>query len=136
MNEGFPEYPYASSIVIHESTIFVGGAEKSVWSRSLNELTVVEDESLIIPIEYSLSQNYPNPFNPSTAIRYTIPSNEFVTLKIYNILGSEITTLVNQKQASGSYEVLFNTTDLPSGIYFYQISTSSFTQVKKMLLLK
>ena len=89
-----------------------------------------------IPQEYLLEQNYPNPFNPSTKIRYSIPSNEFVTLKIYNILGSEVATLVNQKQASGSYEVSFNATDLTSGIYFYQISTSNFTQVNKMMLVK
>ena len=89
-----------------------------------------------IPQDYLLEQNYPNPFNPSTKIRYSIPNNEFVSLKIYNILGSEVATLVNQKQAGGSYEVSFNGTDMTSGIYFYQISTSNFTQVNKMMLIK
>ncbi|MCP5061125.1 MAG: T9SS type A sorting domain-containing protein [Ignavibacteriae bacterium] len=99
-------------------------------------VTDVKQNNNSIPHEYLLEQNYPNPFNPSTKIRYSIPSFEFVTLKIYNILGSEVATLVNQKQTSGSYEVSFNATDLTSGIYFYQISTSNFTQVNKMMLLK
>ncbi|MEE9430031.1 MAG: T9SS type A sorting domain-containing protein [Melioribacteraceae bacterium] len=99
-------------------------------------ITGVERKSNSIPQEFLLEQNYPNPFNPSTKIRYSLPSNEFVTLKIYNILGSEVATLVNQKQTSGSYEVNFNGSDLTSGIYFYQISTSKFNQVRKMLLVK
>ncbi len=86
--------------------------------------------------DYSLNQNYPNPFNPTTVISYQIPNSEFVTLKIYNILGSEIATLVNNKQSAGTYKVNFDASNLTSGIYFYQIQAGEFTQVRKMLLLK
>jgi len=99
-------------------------------------ITGVEQKWSEIPQKYLLEQNYPNPFNPSTKIKYSIPNNEFVTLKIYNILGSEVTTLVNQKQASGNYEVSFDASDLTSGIYFYQISSGKFNQVRKMMLVK
>ncbi len=86
--------------------------------------------------DFSLNQNYPNPFNPTTVISYQIPNSEFVTLKIYNILGSEIATLVNNKQSAGTYKVNFDASNLTSGIYFYQIQAGEFTQVRKMLLLK
>ncbi|MEE9430622.1 MAG: T9SS type A sorting domain-containing protein, partial [Melioribacteraceae bacterium] len=99
-------------------------------------ITNVKKDNLSIPTEFKLEQNYPNPFNPSTTIRYSIPSNEFVTLKIYNILGSEVANLVNKKQTSGSYQVNFDASNITSGIYFYKISTSKFNQVKKMLLVK
>jgi len=89
-----------------------------------------------LPVEYKLSQNYPNPFNPTTQIQYTLPNNESVTLKIYNLLGSEVATLVNQNQPAGSYEINFDASNLTSGIYFYQISAGNFNQVRKMMLVK
>ena len=92
---------------------------------------------------FELFQNYPNPFNPSTKIRFTIPSKtqsgvegSLVTLKIYDILGSEVTTLVNEEKSTGSYEILFDGSTLPSGVYFYQLSVGSFIETKKMILLK
>ena len=98
------------------------------------------------PTEYSLSQNYPNPFNPSTTIKYSIAnvgtssrsagSLQQVELKIYDILGREVTTLVNKKQSAGSYEVQFDASNLTSGVYFYQLQSGSFMESKKMLLLK
>jgi len=86
--------------------------------------------------DYKLQQNYPNPFNPSTKIRFSIPSNEFVTLKVYNVLGSEIVTLINDELNAGSFEVDFNASGLNSGVYFYVISTKNFTSTRKMILLK
>ena len=88
------------------------------------------------PENYSLSQNYPNPFNPSTSISFTITKSTFVTLKIFNILGSEITTLVNQVTPSGKYEIKFDAKNLPSGIYLYTITAGEFVDTKKMLLMK
>ena len=90
----------------------------------------------MIPEKFNLEQNYPNPFNPSTKIRFSIPSNEFVALKIYNVLGSEITTLVNDDLHAGSYEVDFNSEGLTSGVYFYTLSTNNFTNTRKMILTK
>jgi hypothetical protein len=99
----------------------------------------VDDEIPSQPIEFSLSQNYPNPFNPSTNIQYTVGSQQFVTLKIYDVLGNEVATLVNEESAAGGageYEVEFNAINLPSGIYFYQLKAGSFIQTRKMLLIK
>jgi len=101
----------------------------------------VEDETPNLATEFSLSQNYPNPFNPSTSIQYAVSSKQFVSLKVYDVLGNEITTLVNEELPAGEYEVKFDSRDLihqtlPSGIYFYQLKTGSFIQTKKMLLLK
>jgi len=86
--------------------------------------------------DYKLIQNYPNPFNPSTKISYSIKEDGFVTLKVYDILGVEIATLVNEQKTAGSYEADFNASHLPSGMYIYKLHASSFTDVKKMLLTK
>lgn len=88
------------------------------------------------PNDYSISQNYPNPFNPATTIVYALPKEGMVTLRIYNILGQVVSTLVNQNQATGTYTVNFNANDLSSGIYFYNIQAGNFNQVKKMMLIK
>lgn len=88
------------------------------------------------PKSYRLLQNYPNPFNPSTKMNYSVPENCFVTLRIFDVLGREISTLVNEKKSPGTYEVYFNASNLSSGIYFYQIRTKNYTQTKKMLLLR
>ncbi|MDP2207230.1 MAG: T9SS type A sorting domain-containing protein [Bacteroidota bacterium] len=89
-----------------------------------------------LPTQYQLSNNYPNPFNPKTVIEYSIPREEFVTLKIYNLIGQEVATLKNEIQKAGSYRVNFDGSKLSSGIYFYRLQTSSFTQIKKMALVK
>jgi hypothetical protein len=88
------------------------------------------------PVSYSLSQNYPNPFNPSTTIKFSIQKENLVSLKIYNLLGQEVATLVNQVLKAGSYTYNFNASRLSTGVYFYTINSGSFNQTKKMLLLK
>ena len=98
--------------------------------------TVSAEEEINEPYNYSLSQNYPNPFNHSTTIYYSIPELSNVVLKVYDVLGNEIVTLVNEEKPLGNYEVGFNTTDLTSGIYFYRIWTGQNTITKKMILLK
>ncbi len=99
-------------------------------------VTDVKKDNGVKPITYNLSQNYPNPFNPSTIINFSIPKESIVTLKIYNILGQEVKTLVNDSKAPGSYSVSFNASSLSSGIYLYTLRAGNFFQVKKMLLLK
>jgi len=94
--------------------------------------------------EFSLEQNYPNPFNPSTKIKFTIPTvianetkqSQLVILKVYDVLGSEIATLVNEEKPAGSYEVEFDATGLSSGIYFYRLQAGSFIETKKLILMK
>jgi pimeloyl-ACP methyl ester carboxylesterase len=89
-----------------------------------------------IPNSFYLSQNFPNPFNPFTRIQYAIGSGQFVSLKVYDILGNEIATLVNKEKSAGSYLVEWNATGLPSGVYFYQFKTEWFIETKKMVLIK
>ncbi|MCW9066002.1 MAG: T9SS type A sorting domain-containing protein, partial [Ignavibacteriaceae bacterium] len=85
---------------------------------------------------FALSQNYPNPFNPMTTINYQIPNLNFVTLKIYDVLGSEVVTLVSEEKPAGTYEITWNAGQLPSGIYFFRIQAGSFIETKKMILLR
>ena len=104
----------------------------------------VNESGLNTPDRFILYQNYPNPFNPSTKIRFSVPtaaSRSFVTLKIYNVLGNEVVTLVNEKKPAGTYEVEFsaesgNGTELPSGVYFYRLTAGNLVQTMKMILLK
>ncbi len=90
----------------------------------------------LLPSKFYLSQNYPNPFNPSTTIKYSIPVGSNVVMKLYDVLGKEIKTLVNEFKAPGEYQVQLNANNLPSGIYYYTIHSGSFKDVKKMILLK
>jgi len=109
-------------------------------------LTDIKADSGTYPKEYSLEQNYPNPFNPSTTIKYSIPSVEtphsggagggLVTLKIYDALGQEVATLVNEAQKPGSYDVSFDASSLSSGIYFYKLQSGNYKESKKMILLR
>ena len=102
----------------------------------LSSLIIAQESDISTPNKFSLEQNYPNPFNPSTTIRYSIPSPSSVQLKIYNILGNEIATLVNEELAAGNYNVEYDASNLPSGIYFYTLTTDGFSETKKMTLVK
>jgi hypothetical protein len=93
-------------------------------------------ESILNPSEYSLIQNYPNPFNPSTKIQFSLKSEGLTTLKIYNVIGEEIKTLVNEYKDAGTYQVVFNASNLPSGVYIYKIQSGDFVSSKKMILIK
>jgi hypothetical protein len=95
----------------------------------------VETESQL-PLTFVLEQNYPNPFNPSTTINYQLPIANMVNLKVYNLLGQEVATLVNERQPAGTYKVKFDASDLASGMYIYKIKSGDYNVSKKMLLLK
>lgn len=109
-----------------------------------DSITNVDSEIEGLVNEFRLEQNYPNPFNPSTKIKYTIPSiiasgtkqSQFVSLKVYDVLGNEVATLVNEEKPVGVYEVVFNSSDLSSGVYMYKLIAGSFTDTKKMIVLK
>jgi hypothetical protein len=119
---------------------------QDIWTNAEDKSDAVEDQPAgwvnsvrdldELANKFELSQNYPNPFNPSTLIKFSIPQSNKVTLKVYNLLGQEITTLVNQEMKAGAYEVKFNASQLASGIYFYTINAGNFTSTKKMMLLK
>lgn len=112
------------------------GSKMFVDDLSWSGTSDVEKFGDQIPAEYVLEQNYPNPFNPATTIRYSMSEASFATIKVYDILGNEVETLVNEEQSAGSYEVDFDASGLSSGMYFYKIQAGSFTETKKMLLLK
>ncbi len=119
----------------HESGDF-GFIGNELWCTFISGIpTDVETEG-VTPLDFALSQNYPNPFNPSTTIKYAIPEASFVQLKVYDILGKEVVTLVNGQKAGGNHSVKFDATDLTSGIYFYIITSGNFTATKKLILLK
>ena len=102
-----------------------------------SEIIAVETHrGVSLPKEFELQQNYPNPFNPSTSIEYSVPSSEYVSLKIYDIIGNEVATLVNEQKSAGNYEVKFNASSLTTGMYIYKINAGSFTKVRKMMLVK
>jgi hypothetical protein len=100
------------------------------------EYSSVVDVNFIFANDFSLSQNYPNPFNPSTTIEYQIPQSSFVTIKVYDALGKEVVTLINEEKPAGIHEVNFEPKDLTSGLYLYKIKASNFEQTRKMLFLK
>ncbi len=109
----------------------------ATWNHTLpHTVTGVVSNINETPSGYRLSQNYPNPFNPSTTILYSIPEGGNVELKIFDVLGREVKSLVNQFQNSGSYKITFDASGLPSGVYTYRLSTGTFTESKKMILIK
>ncbi len=123
--------------VVSPQEVYVTGNDRTILKYGL--LTGVEQQPTQ-PTEFMLEQNYPNPFNPSTRIQYTIGSRQFVQLNVYDILGNEIATLVNEEKAAGTYEVEFNEASSirypASGIYFYQLRAGAYLETKKMILMK
>jgi hypothetical protein len=116
-------------------------APKGHWKFNVGGPTGITGNSGEIPVKFFLYQNYPNPFNPSTKIRFDIPSSggigkKNIKLVIYDILGREIYTLVNETLGAGSYEYVFDASNIPSGIYFYRLASESYSETKKMILLK
>lgn len=101
-----------------------------------NNRDMLDVKDLATPKAYELGQNYPNPFNPSTTIEYSVPKDAAVTLKIYDVLGKEVATLVNEQKPTGTYIVNWNASNFSSGLYFYKLTAGEFTQTKKMFLVK
>jgi hypothetical protein len=99
-------------------------------------LTTIQNINGEIPSSFSLSQNYPNPFNPATNIKFAIPKNEFVKITVFDILGKEIVTLVNEQLQPGTYETNWNASNYPSGVYFYRLQADDFSETKRMTLIK
>ncbi len=127
-----------NTLEVFDQYIYAGTSTSGLWKRSLSEIvtSIKEDNINLLAEGYILEQNYPNPFNPSTTIRYSIPTTEFVTLKVYDVLGKEVSTLVNEEKATGNYEVKFNSGNLSSGIYFYSLKAGKFSGTKKLILMK
>jgi hypothetical protein len=106
------------------------------WTDSAKVIVTGINDKITKPLTFNLEQNYPNPFNPKTKIKYSVPNQSLVTLKIFDILGREIETLINEEKTAGIYEIDFDASQLSSGIYFYKIQAGNFVQTKKMILMK
>lgn len=127
----------ACALLVSGSYLYAGTFNTGVWRRPLSEMvTSVEQGSDQLPGNFVLRQNYPNPFNPSTTIGYQLPSNSFVVLRVYDILGREVRILVNEHQIAGEHLVTFDASGLPSGVYFYRLQVGNYTESKKLLLVK
>ena len=117
-------------------TFYLGPGSVDIFQKIMMQKSTDEQLSENIPFEYSLEQNFPNPFNPTTRISFQLPANEFVTLKVYDVLGKEIQTLINEQKSSGEHYIEFDGSNLPSGIYFYKMQAGNFVQTKKFVLMK
>ena len=121
---------------IHPTTneLVIGTHGRSMYKINLNDIVSVDQENTI-PASYVLEQNYPNPFNPTTSIEYSVVSNEYVSLKVYDLLGNEVATLLNQKKEAGKYRVSFDASKFASGVYIYQLTSGSINLSKHMILI-
>ena len=142
-NEGLTDMSigYFGNIAINDTEIFFISYNTNkligVWRRPLSDIITTFAQAIDpLPINYFISQNYPNPFNPSTKISYALPNTGMIKIKVFDLLGQEIATLVNEEKQAGYYEVNFNASSLPSGVYLYRIQSGSFMQTRKMILLK
>jgi S-formylglutathione hydrolase FrmB len=147
-------YPFSTAFadsldklgLVYEFQSFNGGHYNQFTQRAriafefldsvMNKIVGISEELTIQPQTFYLYQNYPNPFNPSTTIEFSLPRSSFVTLKVFNLLGEEIATLLAQEFKAGSHTVNWNPSGAPSGVYFYRLSAGSFVDTKKMLLLR
>jgi photosystem II stability/assembly factor-like uncharacterized protein len=134
MSEGLQNH-LVTALVTDGTEIYLAAYTSWMWRRSLSEVLAVEDDQLN-PNNFSLKQNYPNPFNPSTSIQYAIGSTQFVSLKVYDVLGNEVASLVNEEQQAGEHSVNFEASRISSGVYFYRLETGKFSETKSMILIK
>jgi hypothetical protein len=127
---------FVSALFIHNGKVFAAlSAARGIWSAALPTTRV--DENKTVPRVAALEQNYPNPFNPSTAISFSLSKAEFVTLKVYNMLGKEVASILNrERREAGSNTAIFTAPHLASGAYFYRLTAGGFTETKKMLLMR
>jgi hypothetical protein len=130
--------PRAIDFAPDGNTAYVGsfGTNSLPMMQKIEYVTSVEEVKGQMPKNYTLGENYPNPFNPTTNIKFSIPESGMVTMKVYNTVGQEVATLVQEQKSAGEYNVSFNAGNLPSGVYIYQIQVNDFTASKKMMLMK
>ncbi|MCZ7608682.1 MAG: T9SS type A sorting domain-containing protein [Ignavibacterium sp.] len=133
LNDGQFEILISRVHIIEQTANNLGKYETRIYQP---DSTTSINEKTIIPIKNNLYQNYPNPFNPVTSIQYAIGSKQFVSLKIFNALGEEAASLVNEEKSAGFYKIDFNASHLSSGIYYYKIIAGDFVQTRKMILIK
>jgi hypothetical protein len=131
--------PYGGSIrclAVSGTNLFAGTYGGGLWRRSLSQLVDVKLASREVPAEFTLAQNFPNPFNPSTTIKYELPKASDVRLSVFDILGREVSVLVNERRDAGVHEEKFDGSNLASGLYLYRLQARDFVQTRKLLLVR
>ena len=123
---------------LYTQSYFGWTVEKWNYNGTLPTIAVTGVEQLegVLPQGYGLEQNYPNPFNPTTTVGFSVPVSGFVSLKVFDLLGREVMTLVNEERAAGSHRVTFDATNLPTGTYLYTLKTSGYQETKRMVLVR
>jgi hypothetical protein len=135
-SSGMP-FPIVLTLSIAGTDLLAGTKNGGIWKRPLSEMvTAVEKTSPERPIQFSLFQNYPNPFNPSTTISFSLPSRAFVTLKIFDVMGRDVSTVVSEEMAAGNYTRSWNASGFSSGIYFYRLQAGTLTETKRLILMR
>jgi hypothetical protein len=142
-NSGLPATYYINGYAVVGNTMYITAVDvttfpttTAVWKRGISEVTAVNTVSGGLPASFIFEQNYPNPFNPGTIIRYQLPASGHVMLSVYNLLGQEVARLVDGVQTAGYKEVSFNASNLSSGVYFYRIQAGTYSDMKKMIIMK
>jgi hypothetical protein len=125
-----------TSALLYGTNMFVGTETGGVFRAQVSALATGVSDKIQLPNDFTLSQNYPNPFNPTTTISFSLPSKSFVTLKVFDALGREVSTLVSQELTAGNYSQQWNAGNLPSGMYFYRLQTGNYSETRKIVLLK
>ena len=139
VNSGLNQNAHIYSLVVRDGFVFAGTNGNGVWRRPLSEMGIITSVQLIhnqIPSAFALEQNYPNPFNPTTTIQFALPKKSRVTLKLFDITGREVVTLIDSESPAGEFKVLLGAGNLPSGVYFYRLETRDFVSTRKLTLLK
>jgi len=128
---------YVTSFAVNGTDLFAGTARSEVWRRPLSEMIAsVDPITGELPVAFLIRQNYPNPFNPSTTIKYELPKSSVVKLSVFDMLGREVSVLVNERRDVGVHEVQLDGAQLASGVYFYRLQAGDFVQSKRLVLLK
>jgi hypothetical protein len=128
---------WVTALVVRDSSLFAGTQGNGVWRRPLYEMiTSTDPVRSEMPCEFFLWQNYPNPFNPSTTIKYELPEASVVRLNVYDMLGREVSVVVNERRDAGVHQVKFDGSGLSSGVYLYSLQAGTFVQTRKLLLLQ
>jgi ligand-binding sensor domain-containing protein len=135
VNAGWTD-TYVLALAGSGTSLFAGTEGSGVWRRALSDLVSVKHTSIEIPTKFALVQNYPNPFNPSTIIRFELPKSSVVKLSVCDLLGREVSVLVNERRNTGVYEVKFDGSNLASGVYFCRLQAGDFVATKRLLLTK